>query len=416
MGRKVSLILHNLREILHIESKEPITIKNIPEKPILQNFSIVINDGKIIDIIKSKNTLKKYKPDKIIKCDNFVATPGFVDSHTHLAFAGSREDEWEQKILGKSYIEIAKEGGGILSTVNKTRKATMEELTNNIQYFLRNMFNNGTITAEIKSGYGLDFENEIKLLKAIKKTQINSPIKIIATLLAAHAIPPEYKNDKSSYVKSIIDKMIPYCANNKLSEFCDIFVEKGFFSVDDAKQILESAKKHNLKLKMHIDEFTHTGAVDLAVKLGVTSLEHLAYTTPDDAKKLANSNIICVLLPTTYFYTKKEYFNYGKMLWNKGVKIAIATDANPGTSMSFSMVDTIRLATVIYKIPIYTSLIWATHNGSFAIDKQNSCGRIAKDSPVNILLWHAPSIKYIFYTSGLQLLKYSLIDKTIFKF
>ncbi len=416
MTKKVSLILHNLREVFYIDKNEPITIKNQPEKVILQNFSIVINNGKITDVVDSKDVLKKYKASKILRCDDFVATPGFVDSHTHLAFAGSREDEWEQKTLGKDYIAIAKEGGGILNTVSKTRKATEKELINNIQYLVKNILNNGTTTVEIKSGYGLDFDNEIKLLKAINVAKSQSKIKIIPTLLAAHAVPPEYKNNKIGYIKLITDKIIPYTAKNNLAEFCDIFVEEGFYTLSDAKEILECAKKHSLKLKMHIYEFTHTNAVNLAINLNVTSLEHLVYTTPDDATKLANSNIICVLLPTTYFYTKKEYFNYGKMLWDKGVKIAIATDANPGTSMCFSMIDVIRLATLIYKIPLYTSLIWATHNASFAIDKQNSCGRIAKGLPANVLVWHAPSIKYIFYTAGLKLLKYSFIDKAIFKF
>lgn len=413
---KVSVILHNIREIFCIEHDIPLTIKNLPENFILRNFSIVINKGIITDIIDSKDALKKYKAAKVIKCDDFVATPGFVDSHTHLAFVGSREDEWEGKVLGESYIKIAKAGGGILNTVYKVRNTSIKELSKNIQHLLENTFNNGTTTIEIKSGYGLDFENEIKLLKAIKKVQENNFIKIIPTLLAAHAVPPEYKNDKRAYIKLITNKIIPYSAKNGLAKFCDIFIEKGFFSVNDAKKIMQSAKSHNLKLKMHIDEFTHTGAVDLAIELGVTSLEHLVYTLPHEAKKLSKSNIICVLLPTTYFYTKKEYINYGKMLWEEGVKIAIATDANPGTSMCFSMIDTIRLATVIYKIPLYVSLMWATHNSSFAIDENKNCGRIAKNLPANILLWHAPSIKYIFYASGLKLLAYAIINRRILRF
>lgn len=406
------MILHNLREIFYVDIPEPVTIKNLPQNFILKNHSIVIDKGKIIDILKENEVLKKYRANKLIKCHNFVATPGFVDSHTHLAFMGSREDEWEQKILGKSYLEIAKEGGGILNTMYKTRQANIDELTKNIQGFIENIIQNGTTTVEIKSGYGLDFENEIKILKVIKKVQKNNWIKIVPTLLAAHAIPPEFANNKSEYVKLVIDKIIPYVAKNRLAKFCDIFVEEGFFTIEDARQILECAKQHNLKLKMHIDEFTHTGAVDLAIKLQVTSLEHLVYTSGDDAKKLSDSNIICVLLPATYFYTHKEYVPYGKMLWESGAKIAIATDVNPGTSMCFSMVDIVRLASLLYKVPLYVSLVWATHNGAFATDEGKNHARIARGAKLPILLWHAPTVKYIFYTSGLKLLHAIIRGKT----
>ena len=271
----------------------------------IHNSDILIEDGTIIRIAPEINS----HVDNVIDANQNILTPGFVDSHTHPIFINNRSGEFQQRCSGKTYEEIAAAGGGILSSIKDLRNADEDSLFN---YCLKNInifLNNGTTTIEAKSGYGLTLEDELKSLRTIKRLNDESGLDIISTFMGAHAFPPEYLDNKDAYIDIICQEMIPQVAQEGLAEFCDVFCEEGYFSIDQTKKIFESALKFDLKLKIHADEFVDTGATSLAVEMGAISADHLMVTGDRGKADLANSNTIATLLPgTTFFLGKKTCF------------------------------------------------------------------------------------------------------------
>jgi len=373
-------------------------IKNIGELfdgyRIIKNTSIYIEDGKI------KSIGKETKADEIIDASKKFVMPGFVDCHTHTIFAGYRDFEVEWKIEGLSYKEIAEKGGGIAYTVEKTRKASKEKLKEETMERINEMVAHGTTTVEIKSGYGLDAENEMKLLEAINELKGEMLIDIIPTFLA-HAIPKDMDSD--NYTDYIINEMLPEVGERKLAKFCDVFCEAGYFNVEQSRKILMEAKKYGMLPKIHADEFACIGCSRLAAEIKAASADHLLATSEKEMKLLASSNVVATLLPATPFVLNEGYPDARKML-SHGVTIALATDLNPNCYTP-NMQFIVQLACYKMRMKPLDALKSATLNAAKALRMDDVIGSIEVGKKADLLIMDVPSHTFIPYKMGVNLVE-----------
>lgn len=352
------------------------TIENIKDSDIL------INNGLIEKI--DKNIRGDFE---IFDCKNKLITPGFVDPHTHPVFLKGREEEFGLRVQGATYKEIAEKGGGINSSINGVRNATTEELIKAVTKRMDRFLKLGTTTIETKSGYGLNVESELKSLEVLDLVNQNHAIDIIPTFLGAHAIPPEYKNNPDGYVDLICDKMIPAVAEQGIAKYCDVFCEDGYFSVSQSKRIMETAQSLGLIPRLHADEFEDSGAAELAAELGAVSADHLMAVSDIGIKKLADANVIATLLPgTTYFLGSTNYAPVKKLI-NAGVKIALATDYNPGSCHIQSMPFIISLACIYLGMSVEEALMAATYNSASTLNLENEIGSIKVGKKADLIIW-----------------------------
>jgi len=392
-------------DLLVVNANELVTLKG-PNRPrrkeemnnlsIIKNGCIAVKDGKILDVGKNL----KYKAKKTIDASSKTVLPGFVDPHTHLVFAGSREFELDMKLKGYSYMDILKQGGGIFYTVDKTRKATMDELVSQSSLRLDRMLQYGTTSCEAKSGYGLDIESEIKILKSQEKLNKIHPVDIVSTFLGAHAIPK--KVDAEAYVDIVIDGMLPQVKD--LAVFCDVFCEEGVFTVEQSKKILEAGKKYGLKPKIHADEIVDTSGAELAASVGAISADHLLMSNAKGLKKMAKEGVMGVMLPGTPFsLMMKEYADARKMI-DMGVSVALATDLNPNCYVE-SMQFTIQLGCFNMKMTPAEAICAATFNAACAIDMNNKVGSLEKGKQADIIILDCPNHLHIPYHFGVNLVE-----------
>jgi imidazolonepropionase len=335
-----------------------------------------------------------------IDCQGRAVIPGMVDAHTHLVFGGDRADEFAVKMGGAGYQEIAASGGGILSTVAATRAASEDELFSAAAGRARRMIASGTTTLEIKSGYGLDMSAELAMLRVAKRIGEELPVTVKATFLGAHALPREYERDRSGYVDLVIEEMLPAAA--PLADYCDVFVEEGAFSVDEARLIFEAAKKHGLAARVHADQMTRSGGASLAAEIGAASADHLDHATEADADSLARAGVVAVLVPGAS-YTLRSPQAPGPMLLDHGVTIALATDCNPGTSYFESMGLVISLAVVQMGLTTEQAIFAATRGGALSLGLDDH-GIIDLGSAADIVVLDAPSPAHIPYRPGTNLI------------
>ena len=349
---------------------------------IIKDKDILIESGMIIQISKDIDSY-----DQIIDGEKCIITPGFIDSHTHPIFVSNRANEFEMRSQGKTYQEISKMGGGINSSVNSLRNSSEEELylysLDNIKPFL----SFGTTTLEAKSGYGLSLKDEIKSLKVIKKINNELDIDIIPTFLGAHDFPDEFKNNKNEYINLICEEMIPQVAENKLAVFCDVFCEEGYYSVEDSRKILETAKKYKLIPRLHADEFVYSGAAELAQEIGAISADHLMAINEDGINALSKSNTIATLLPGTTFFLNKNCYANGRKLIDKNIDVALATDFNPGTCTIRSLSNIMFLAIQNCGLTLEESFLGVTYNAAKALDKKDSLGLIKNGYTADMIFW-----------------------------
>jgi len=328
-----------------------------------------------------------------------VATPGFVDSHTHLVFAGSRDHEFAMRAEGKTYQEIAAAGGGILSTMHATRAASREELTALALNRLDALLRLGTTTVEIKSGYGLDAASEDKLLRVIQDVRAQHPLTIVPTFLGAHAFAPEFRHtpeDRERYVSLIINDMLPRIYDEALAEFCDVFCEQGYFTLDQSERILRAAQELGLGLKLHADQLSAFGAVELGVRLGAISVDHLECTTTAGIEALKASSTIATALPGASLFLNHHYPPARAMI-DAGCAVALATDFNPGSSMMYSMPLMMSLACTQMRMTTAEALTAATLNGAAALGLAHERGSLEPGKRADILLFRVPNYRYISY-------------------
>ncbi|MGD0037011.1 MAG: imidazolonepropionase, partial [Bacteroidota bacterium] len=320
-------------------------------------------------------------------------------SHTHLLFAGTREDEFAMRVEGKTYQEIAQAGGGILNTVQTTRTATKKELKKLARQHLDTILTEGTTTIEIKSGYGLDEKDEIKMLEAINELTDECLMNIIPTFLGAHAVPPEFKNNANDYVDLICTRMLPYIAQRKLAKFCDAFCEQGYFSVEQCRKIFETAKSHGMSIKIHADQLTQIGASKLAAEIGALSADHLEQINDGGIAALKESGTIATVLPGVSFFLHCAYPPARKII-DAGIPLAIASNFNPGSCMSYSMPLMMTIACTQMSMTPEEAITASTLNGAAALGLSEIIGSIEVGKQADIVLYDVPSYRYLAYHFG----------------
>ena len=361
----------------------------------IRDVEIMVEDDIIIDI-----GLKVGDADKEIDADGALITPGFVDSHTHPVFIGNRAGEFSLRVQGKSYEEIAASGGGIISSIQNVRNASEDQLfvesLERINYFL----SHGTTTIEAKSGYGLSFEDEIKSLRVIKRLNEVSKLDIIPTFMGAHAFPTEYRDNHDAYVDLICSEMIPAVAEDKLAEYCDVFCEKGYFSIEDSRKILKSAQKYGINSRLHADEFEDSGAAELAAELGAVSADHLMAVSDVGIQAMADKGVMATLLPGTTLFLGKSIYAQGRKIIDMGCDVALATDFNPGSCTIQSMPLIISLACLYCGLSIEEAFIAATWNGARALNRENELGAVCEGYQADLLFWELNEISEIPYWMG----------------
>jgi imidazolonepropionase len=315
-----------------------------------------------------------------------AVVPGFVDAHTHLAFAGDRDDEIRQRLAGASYQEIAAAGGGIVRTVAATREAGVEELADSIVARLDEMLLCGTTTAEVKSGYGLETGAELRSLEAIRLAAARHPVRVVPTFLGAHEVPPERRDARGRYVDELVEQMIPAVASRGLAEFADVFCERGVFSVEESRRILLAARAHGLKLRIHADELAATGGAELAGELAARSADHLVHVSPAGMRALAASGTVATLLPTASFYLRLGRTAPARELIEAGVPVALATDVNPGGGLSPSLPFAMALACFGMGLSLEEALSAATVNAACSLDLERELGSLEVGRRADLVL------------------------------
>jgi imidazolonepropionase len=328
--------------------------------------------------------------------------PGLIDSHTHLVFAGSRELEFEQRIQGLSYLEIAERGGGILSTVEATRKAPFEELLSLGKKRLDRMLSKGVTTIEAKSGYGLSLQDEIKILKVTKALKESHPIDIVPTFLGAHTVPKEFRNDRKQYVDLIIQEMIPRVAQEGLAEFCDVFCEEKAFSLEESRKILETGKRYGLKPKIHADQLSSGGGAELAAEVGAFSADHLEYVSPIGIERMAERAVTAVLLPGASFFLSMKQFPPAREMIERGVAVALATDLNPGSSMTESLPLMITMGCTMFRMTPKEVIQATTIHAAKSMGRENKIGSLEVGKEADVLVLDIPNYKYLPYHFGVD--------------
>ena len=388
-----SLIITNAGQLVTLYNPEhigPKGGKHMSELDIIESGAVAVHESRIVAVGKSDDIIKNIKPIKgamIYDAEGRVVTPGLIDPHTHPVFAGQRAAEFEMRLAGRNYMEIAGDGGGILSTI------------------LERMLTFGTTTVEAKSGYGLSTEHEVKQLQAIRELNDELKIDIVPTFLGAHDVPGEYKDNPDEYVSLVCGVMIPRVAAEKLAVFCDVFCEKGVFSPKQARIIMQTGQAFGLKLKIHADELSNTGGAELAAEFRAVSADHLVFVGDEGIHLMHRAGVIPVLLPGTTFFLSLEKLAPARKMIEKGLPVAIATDCNPGTSMTESMQMITTLACLTYKMSPAEALTAATLNAAFAIDKGDEIGSLAPGKFGDILVWDLEDYREIPYHYGGNMVK-----------
>lgn len=377
----------NIKQLLQVETnllKEKVSGEAMKTLPNIKNAYLCIKDDEIIDFGEMAN----FKPNsdyELIDCTDKIILPTWYDSHTHIVYAGNREQEFVDRINGLSYEEIANNGGGILNSAKKLQETSEEDLYKQSAVRLDEVIKLGTGGVEIKSGYGLTVEAELKMLRVIKKLKENYSIPIKATFLGAHAIPKEYKNDKQGYLNLIITKMLPIISEENLAEYIDIFCETGYFSVDDTEQILAAGKKYGLTPKIHVNQFTSIGGIQKGIAHNALTVDHLEIVTPEDLEALKKSNTMAVALPSCSYFLSIPYTPARDIIDN-GLALALATDYNPGSTPSGNMNFVVSTACIKMKMTPEEAINAATLNGAYAMGVSKTHGSIAKSKIANLII------------------------------
>ncbi len=375
--------------------------KELNEIHVLENHSLIFEGDTIKDLI-SNTSITNESEYKIIDVTDKIILPGLVECHTHTAFAGSRGNEFRLKLAGKSYEEIAKLGGGINTTVSAVRNASLEELIKLISPRINYFIAQGITTLEIKSGYGLDFENEIKLLEVIQHLQKIFPITIVPTFLGAHTIPPERNENRKLYINDITHKMLPFIAENSLAKFCDGFCESTAFSAGEINLIFYHAQLYGLELKLHTEQFNSIGGLDVALKHYAVSADHLEVINEKDISKIAQSDLVAVLLPGVSFFLNYDYAP-ARQLIDAGAIVALSTDYNPGSSNIANLNFIMSLAAIKMNMTIEETLSAVTINAAKALNLNDELGSIEIGKKADLAIFDTQDYSDIVYNVGKNL-------------
>ncbi|MGY5847600.1 imidazolonepropionase [Salegentibacter sp. HM20] len=407
----MTTLFTNIKSLLQVrdEAPEKISGSQMKELPVLENAWLLIEDDKISDYGKM-DSLPKLKADETIDASGKIILPTWCDSHTHIVYAGNREQEFVDRINGMSYEEIAKRGGGILNSAKTLQETSEDDLYLQSAQRLEEVMSLGTGAVEIKSGYGLTEEAELKMLRVIKKLKKNYPISIKSTFLGAHALPKEYNGDTAKYIAMVIDKILPKVAEQNLAEYIDIFCEEGYFTVEDTEKLLAAAAKFNLKPKIHVNQFQAIGGVQAGVKHKALSVDHLEVMRPEDIEALKATDTMPVALPTCSLYLSIPYTPAREII-DAGLPLALATDFNPGSTPSGNMNLVVSLACIKMKMTPEEAINAATLNGAYAMELSQSHGSITKGKKANFILTkEIPSYAFLPYAFGTNSIESVYLD------
>ena len=400
---KADLILKNIGKLVTMQGSSNFKVKEeMNNTQIIEDGYIAVKNGKILAIgvgdvfgnIIGPNT-------QIHDAQGLLVTPGLIDSHTHLVHGGSRENEFSMKLNGIPYIEILKNGGGILSTVKSTRESSKEKLYQKAKKSLDRMLEFGVTTIEAKSGYGLELNTEIKQLEIAKLLDKTHPIDLVHTFLGAHAILQEYKENHKGYIDILVDEMLPKIKNMGLAEFCDVFCEEGVFSIEESEYILSSAKKMGYKLKIHADEIESLGGAELAAKLGCISADHLMAASDKGIKMMIENKVVANILPATSFNLNKNYADCRKMI-DMGAIVSLSSDYNPGSCPSENLQFVMQLGCLHLNMTPNEVLTSVTINAAYAIDRADEIGSLEVGKNADFVVFDAPNVEYLMYHFGIN--------------
>jgi len=403
-------LLHASQLVTLSGPKRPRARKELSELGIVRDGGILIRDGKI-DIVGPSDEIEKNLNAKCIQVSDSasnieivdlggrVALPGFVDAHTHLVFGGNRLDDFERRARGDTYEQIAKAGGGIWSTVEKTRAASEEELFEKAKEHTDWFLKCGTTTIEVKSGYGLTLEDELKILRLIRRLNVETPLEIVPTFLGAHAVPRELSANE--YVDLVINEMLPHVAKENLAEFCDVFCERGYFDIEQSRKILTAARKLGLKLRGHVDQLSNSGGAKLMAELGAATADHLEKTDEQGIAALKSANVQPVLLPGSVYALGSTSYPRARQMIDAGLGIVLATDFNPGSSPTPSMPMILSLACTQMKISPAEAITAATINAAYSLNRGDSIGSLEPGKLANVAVFDCQDYREVAYWFGI---------------
>lgn len=374
------------------------------EVQIYENTSVLIEDGCIKAIGNDPSWEANVPTDKQIDATGKTVLPGFVDSHTHFVFGGYRADEFLWRMEGMTYMEIMERGGGINNTMQATRNASAEELIDHSLDILNKMLAFGITTVEGKSGYGMDHDTELRQLEVMKELEKRQPVEIVRTFLGAHSIPPEFKGRNQEFLQFLVDEVMPDVKEKDLAQFCDIFCEKGVFSIEESRKFLQQAKDMGFDLKIHADEIVTLGGAELGAELGCHSADHLLHASEKGIKALANSDTVATLLPTTAFCLKEPFAPARKMI-EAGCAVALATDFNPGSGFTNSVPLMIALGVIYMGMTAEEAITALTLNGAAAVGRADQIGSIEEGKQADIVILQYPSYKFLPYHTGVNIVE-----------
>ncbi|MBA4275719.1 imidazolonepropionase [Flavobacterium sp.] len=409
-------LIINIKELLQVRdaSVSKVSGAEMAVLPTIKNAYLVIENDLITDFGAMESLPENLNPEKCIDADEKIVLPSWCDSHTHIVYAGNREQEFVDRINGLSYEEIAHRGGGILNSAKKLNETSEEELYNQSKVRLEEIMRLGTGAVEIKSGYGLTVDGELKMLRVINRLSKEYPITIKATFLGAHAFPMEYAANRQGYIDLIINKMLPEIAKNKLADFIDVFCETGYFTVTETEQIMEAGIRFGLKPKIHVNQFNTIGGIQAGIKHKALSVDHLEIMNPEDILALKNSETMPVALPSCSYFLGIPYTPARKMM-TAGLPLALATDFNPGTTPSGNMNFVVSTACIKMKMTPEEAINAATINGAFAMGIAASHGSITIGKKANLIISKPVSSYYqLPYAFGSNLIDTIFIEGEIF--
>lgn len=408
------ILIKNIRQLVQVRENAPqkVSGSEMSELPVMEDSWLGIDEGEIVDFGSMQDFpgISDWNGLEIIDANEGLVMPAFVDSHTHIVYAGSREGEFVDRIRGLSYEDIAARGGGILNSAKKLRVTSEDELYEQAAGRIREVMLLGTGAIEIKSGYGLDMNSELKMLRVIRRLKENFPLTIKATFLGAHAVPAEFKDNKRGYIQHLINEMMPAIAKEQLADYCDVFCERNYFTQEETIEILEAAKKYGMKPRIHANQLSNSGGVQAGVQVGALSVDHLEFVGDEEISALKNSNVMPTLLPGAAFFLGLPYPPARKMI-DAGLPVAVASDFNPGSSPSGNMMQMLSLVCVTHKMTPEEAINAATINTAYAMELSNSHGSITRGKAASLIITKpVPSVAYLPYYFG-----QNMIDQVIIK-
>jgi len=411
------LLIHSSSELVTVAggTQRPKRGPELADIGVIENGAVAVAGGRIVAVGGTDEVRRRAAVGRdtvVIDASGKTVLPGFVDPHTHVVHAGSREFELGMRLAGRSYMDILAAGGGILHTVKATRAASLDELAAQTRRRLDVMLAHGTTTVESKTGYGLNTETELKQLAVNRRLTAEHPIRIVSTFMGAHAVPPEYRDDPDAFVQLVIDEMIPAAAGAG-AEFCDVFCERGVFTVEQSRRILEAGLAAGMRPKIHADEIVPFGGAELAAEVGAVSADHLVHASSEGIRRMAEAGVVAVLLPATTLFLMGEKFAPAREMIEAGVPVALATDCNPGSSPTESMQYVIALACTALGMTPAEAVAAATINAAHAVGRAHETGSLEVGKLADIIVLDAPNHQFIPYKPGINLVERVIIGGEI---